>query len=78
MLPDLPSPASAAVFWTRGPEALCGELQCGLDGLGSADAARRLERFGLNGDAAAHAAGALRAVLRRLLEPLCQSCSASG
>lgn len=69
-LPDQPPSVSAAAFWTRGSEALCSELGCGLDGLDSSEAARRLERYGPNSDAGARADGALRAVLRRLLEPL--------
>lgn len=76
--PDLPSPAPAAAFWTRGPEALCTELGCGLDGLDSIDAARRLERHGPNSDAGIGASSVWRAVLRRLLEPLALILLAAG
>jgi len=72
----VPSPSASLpahpteAFWTRGTESLCAALDCGLDGLGSADALRRLERYGPNSDAGRWAGGALQAVLRRLLEPL--------
>ena len=69
-LPAGTATVPAGAFWTHETETLCAELECGLDGLGSAGAARRLERYGPNGDAAPPAARALRAVLRRLLEPL--------
>ena len=69
-----PSAAASAhpteAFWTRGTESLCAALDCGLDGLGAADAQRRLEQYGPNSDAGTRTGGALRAVLRRLLEPL--------
>ncbi|MEP7295269.1 MAG: magnesium-translocating P-type ATPase [Burkholderiales bacterium] len=60
----------AAPFWTRARDELFGELGCGPDGLSSPDAARRLAQDGPNSDAPATADSALRAVLRRLLEPL--------
>ncbi|QGY02029.1 magnesium-translocating P-type ATPase [Methylobacterium mesophilicum SR1.6/6] len=76
--PDLPPAAATAPFWTREPEALCAELGCGLDGLGSVDAGRRLERFGPNSDARKRASGVWQAVLRRLLEPLALILLAAG
>lgn len=71
-LPDL------KVFWTRTPEALCGLLQCGLDGLSTADAQDRLERYGPNTDAPPRRAGPVRAVTRRLFEPLSLILLAAG
>ncbi len=76
--PDLPASGPTGAFWTRGLETICAELGCGLDGLGSVDAARRLERYGSNSDAGPRADGALRAVLRRLLEPLALILLAAG
>ncbi|MBN4098311.1 MULTISPECIES: magnesium-translocating P-type ATPase [unclassified Methylobacterium] len=76
--PDVPASGPTGAFWTRGLETLCAELECGLDGLGSVDAARRLERYGSNSDAGVRAGGALRAVLRRLLEPLALILLAAG
>ena len=57
-------------FWRRSPAELAGHLGCGLTGLTSAEAAERLDRFGPNSDAPARIEGAMRAILRRLLEPL--------
>ena len=68
----------AEAFWTRSPEVLRAELGCGLDGLGLAEAARRLELYGPNSDTEARAAGTTRAVLRRLLEPLALILLAAG
>jgi len=76
--PDPPASGPAGTFWTRGLAALCAELGCGLDGLGSVDAARRLERYGPNSDARKRASGALQAMLRRLLEPLALILLAAG
>lgn len=75
MIPDdLPNdgvpPVATTPFWTRPRDALFVELRCGLDGLSSADAAQRLLAHGPNSDAPVHVDNALRAVLRRLLEPL--------
>ncbi len=58
------------VFWTRTCDALFAELRCGPDGLRSADAGERFARSGPNSDAPAHLDSPLRAILRRLLEPL--------
>ncbi|WP_316195051.1 MULTISPECIES: magnesium-translocating P-type ATPase [unclassified Bradyrhizobium] len=57
-------------FWRLSPAQAGDMLGCGLDGLSSAEAGERLERYGPNSDAPPHAVGPLRAVLRRLLEPL--------
>ncbi len=57
-------------FWVLTPEAICAALQCGPHGLSTGEAAQRLDRYGPNSDAPARADSLLRAVLRRLLEPL--------
>lgn len=61
---------SLAAFWTVTPEAICDELRCGLGGLSSSEAARRLAQYGPNSDAETRSDGIARAILRRLLEPL--------
>lgn len=57
-------------FGRLSPTQASEALGCGLDGLGEADAERRLQRYGRNADSPSHVVGPLRAVLRRLLEPL--------
>ena len=57
-------------FWNCTREEIGAALGCGLIGLGSDEAAQRLRQYGPNTDAAARADSPLRAVLRRLLEPL--------
>ncbi|MBR0723182.1 magnesium-translocating P-type ATPase [Bradyrhizobium manausense] len=57
-------------FWHLPPHELCSRLGCGLTGLSAAEAAERLGRFGPNSDAPPRIEGAMRAILRRLLEPL--------
>ena len=57
-------------FWNLTPQAIGATLGCGLQGLTSEQARQRLDRYGPNSDAAARADSALRAILRRLLEPL--------
>jgi Mg2+-importing ATPase len=68
-LPESPAHADNH-FWRLSPDELCKRLDCGPTGLAAADASGRLERCGPNSDAAPHVEGAMRAVLRRLLEPL--------
>nr|WP_246583882.1 magnesium-translocating P-type ATPase [Bradyrhizobium iriomotense] len=51
-------------------DALCTRLGCSLQGLSASEAAERLGRFGPNSDAPPRIEGAMRAILRRLLEPL--------
>ena len=68
-LPDSPARADNH-FWRLSPDELCKRLDCTLAGLAAADASGRLDRFGPNSDAATRTEGAMRAVLRRLLEPL--------
>lgn len=57
-------------FWTRAPAEIGARLGCGLDGLSTQEAERRLTQYGPNSDAEARADSPLRAILRRLLEPL--------
>ncbi|MBP1179907.1 Mg2+-importing ATPase [Methylobacterium sp. PvR107] len=73
-----PASGPTEAFWTRSLETLRAELGCGLEGLDSGEAARRLERYGPNSDAAMRGGGALRAILRRLLEPLALILLAAG
>ena len=58
-------------FWTQNEAALRAELACGLGGLDSAEAERRMAQFGPNSDIPGKRIGVLSAALRRLLEPLC-------
>ena len=57
-------------FWLHSPEELSRSLGCGLVGLSAVEAADRLTRSGPNSDAPPRLDNALRAVLRRLVEPL--------
>src|ERR1700682_2683074 len=57
-------------FWTLTPEAVCATLHCELGGLSASKAERRLAQYGPNSDAETKADSLLRAVFRRLLEPL--------
>lgn len=57
-------------FWRLSPLELRNRLGCELTGLTGAEAAERLDRFGPNSDAPPRIEGAMRAILRRLLEPL--------
>jgi Mg2+-importing ATPase len=65
-------------FWTLPPEAICATLHCGLEGLSSDDARRRLAQYGPNSDAETKSDSVFRAVLRRLLEPLSLILLAAG
>ena len=65
-------------FWTLTPEAVCRMLGCGTAGLTSEDAARRLAQYGPNSDAEGKTDSLLRAVLRRLFEPLSLILMAAG
>src|SRR5476649_2885449 len=69
---------STVTFWTLAKDALCAELHCSPDGLGSADAATRLAQYGANSDLAAKRVSVGDAVLRRLLEPLSLILLAAG
>ena len=62
---------AANAFWTQTPVDAAAALGCGTDGLNAAEAAARLGKYGRNADARVREAGVARAVLRRLLEPMC-------
>ena len=64
------SELSETSFWTLAPGAICAALHCSPQGLNTDEAAQRLDRYGPNSDAPARADSLLRAVFRRLLEPL--------
>lgn len=68
--PTVAGDAGAGAFWTEAHELLCQRLGCGSAGLSSTGAAERLDRFGPNLDKPPSRTGPLRALLRRLLEPL--------
>ena len=65
-------------FWNQTPQEIRAALPCGLEGLSSGEARQRLDQYGPNSDAAARADSVLRAVLRRLLEPLSLILLAAG
>jgi Mg2+-importing ATPase len=65
-------------FWTLPPEAICVTLHCGLEGLSSDNAQRRPVQYGPNSDAETESDSVLRAILRRLLEPLSLILLAAG
>jgi P-type Mg2+ transporter len=65
-------------FWTLPPEAICATLHCGLEGLSSSNAERRLAQYGPNSDAETKADSLSRAIFRRLLEPLSLILLAAG
>ncbi|QCB42655.1 magnesium-translocating P-type ATPase [Sphingomonas sp. PAMC26645] len=67
-----------APFWTRSAEALLAELQTSRDGLSVAEATQRLVRYGWNSDSAETRTGPVRAIARRLLEPLSLILLAAG
>ncbi len=74
-----PAPAATSgAFWTRTPEVLCAALDCEAIGLQSSEAARRLAAYGPNSDAETKSASLLRAVFRRLIEPLSLILLAAG
>lgn len=66
----MPAPLSAQNFWLHPPETLGDALGSNLEGLSTAQAAERLTRYGANTDGPRRADSALRAILRRLFEPL--------
>lgn len=57
-------------FWTRSVDDLCGALRCSKEGLSASEAKRRLALHGPNADAAHKPVSAIKAISRRLLEPL--------
>lgn len=69
---------SHRAFWTATPEAMCAALECQTGGLSSAEAEQRLIHYGANSDTDTKIEGPLRAILRRLLEPLSLILLAAG
>ena len=65
-------------FWKLTPREICATLACGPQGLSTDEAVRRLDQYGPNSDAPARAVSPLRAVFRRLLEPLSLILLAAG
>lgn len=65
-----PSGNQASQFWRLSADALARQLGCGLQELATHDATERLSRFGPNSDALPRIEGAMRAIVRRLFEPL--------
>ena len=65
-------------FWTSGPDALLSALHASVDGLSGTDAASRLKRVGPNADEAGVERSAVRAILKRLVEPLSLILLAAG
>ena len=65
-------------FWKLTPGEICATLNCGPQGLSTDEATRRLDQYGPNSDAPARADSLLRAVFRRLLEPLSLILLAAG
>jgi P-type Mg2+ transporter len=57
-------------FWNVSLEQTCERLGCSQNGLTTNEAGERLNRYGPNSDAPSKVVSPLRAVLRRLLEPL--------
>ncbi|WNJ93517.1 magnesium-translocating P-type ATPase [Bosea sp. 685] len=69
---------SLRTFWALSPKQICVALECTTDGLSSIEAAKRLDQYGPNSDATAKTDSRLRAVLRRMLEPLSLILLAAG
>src|SRR5690242_12332944 len=65
-------------FWTLGREELLARLGARDTGLDSRTAARQRAEYGPNSDQAPSRTGVVRAVARRLLEPLCLLLLAAG
>ncbi len=63
-------PNAEPPFWSKSVADTCSALACSLKGLSSTDAATRRARYGANADAEPERTGPVRAVVRRLLEPL--------
>ena len=78
-VPDTSPPNnSLATFWNSTPDQLFTSLHCTSGGLSAHDALERLGKYGPNSDAAAATASPLRAILRRVLEPLSLILLAAG
>ena len=69
---------TAPPFWTLALDTQLAALGCGRGGLAQAEADARLRRYGPNADAANARHGAIRAILKRLVEPLSLILLAAG
>ncbi|MFG1463904.1 magnesium-translocating P-type ATPase [Xanthobacter sp. DSM 24535] len=65
-------------FWSLSVDAMLSGLGCTADGLSAAQVEERRARFGANSDSQPKKIGAVRAVIRRLLEPLSLILLAAG
>jgi Mg2+-importing ATPase len=76
----MPSPGhpSDIPFWTKTAVAVCAELKCDPAGLGAEAARLRLTQYGPNADIGPKPPSLVRAILRRLLEPLSLLLLAAG
>jgi Mg2+-importing ATPase len=72
------SAAPEPPFWTQSVEALFGTLNANRDGLSEIEASARLKTHGPNSDDAGQRAGPVRAIARRLIEPLSLILLAAG
>lgn len=70
--------ASTRPFWTLSADAQRNLLGCGQGGLSTAEASARLARYGKNADAEHRQVNPMRAIIRRLLEPLSLILLAAG
>ncbi|MFG1428943.1 magnesium-translocating P-type ATPase [Roseixanthobacter glucoisosaccharinicivorans] len=70
--------ASDKAFWTLPVAALLSGLGCTSGGLSAAEVEDRRARYGVNADSQPKKVGAVRAVVRRLLEPLSLILLAAG
>ena len=71
-------PDAKLPFWSKSADEICAALRCGRDGWSRIGGLGRLAQYGANSDAPPRRAGALRAILRRLLEPLSLILLAAG
>jgi P-type Mg2+ transporter len=71
-------PGDLQTFWTLTTEHVYATLHCGSAGLNTQDARLRLAQYGPNSDAQGKNDSLLRAVFRRLLEPLSLILLAAG
>ncbi|GGA60329.1 magnesium-translocating P-type ATPase [Sphingomonas psychrolutea] len=65
-------------FWTNTPDALLSSLQTDRNGLSRANASERLRQAGPNADAVSAGRNPIRAIIKRLVEPLSLILLAAG
>ncbi|MFW2850737.1 magnesium-translocating P-type ATPase [Sphingomonas sp. TX0543] len=76
--PPLSNANAKKPFWTLSTDDQSKALGCTQNGLSASEAAERLKRFGENADAKHRRVSPIRAILRRLLEPLSLILLAAG